>query len=131
MRIFYDQYLELLAKKCSEIKIGDPLDYETRMGALVSEEQLNKVDSYVEGERLQTALRSITAGNGIRKGSARVGPFYMPTIVTGVSADSRICQEEVFGPVLSVLKYKNHRRSNRNCKQYLPSGWAPISSRKI
>lgn len=101
----YDQYLELLAKKCSEIKIGDPLDYETRMGALISEEQLGKVERYVE-EAVANGASIYYGGKRYTEGICKKGPFYMPTIVTGVSADSPICQDEVFGPVLSVLKYK-------------------------
>lgn len=101
----YDRYLELLAKKCSEIKIGDPLDYETRMGALISEEQLQKVDNYVK-EAVANGASVYYGGRRCTEGSCKNGPFYMPTIITDVSADSRICQEEVFGPVLSVLKYK-------------------------
>ncbi len=101
----YEDYLKLLAKKCSEIKIGDPLNYETRMGALVSEEQLEKVDHYVK-EAVTNGAELYYGGKRYTEGMCKDGPFYMPTILTNVSADSRVCQEEVFGPVLSVLKYK-------------------------
>ena len=101
----YDAYLEMLAKKCSQIKIGDPLDYETRMGALVSEEHLEKVDAYVK-EAVANGATLYYGGKRYTEGVCKEGPFYMPTIITNVSVDSRICQEEVFGPVLSVLKYR-------------------------
>jgi len=101
----YDEYLELLARKCSQIKIGNPLDYETRMGALVSEEHLEKVDSYVR-EAVANGANLYYGGKRYTEGVCKEGPYYMPTILTNVSADSKICQEEVFGPVLSVLKYK-------------------------
>lgn len=100
----YDQYLELLAKKCGEIKIGDPLDYETRMGALISEEHLRKVDAYVK-EAVENGARIYYGGKRHLEGICGNGPFYMPTIITDISPDSRVCQEEVFGPVLSVMKY--------------------------
>ncbi|HWQ77580.1 MAG TPA: aldehyde dehydrogenase family protein [Anaerovoracaceae bacterium] len=101
----YDQYLELLAKKCGEIKIGDPLDFDTRMGALISEGHLQKVDAYVK-EAAENGAGIYYGGKRYVEGACKDGPFYMPTIITGVSPDSRICQEEVFGPVLSVMKYK-------------------------
>lgn len=101
----YDEYLELLARKCSQIKIGDPLDYETRMGALVSEEHLEKVDAYVR-EAVENGANLYYGGKRYTEGVCKEGPYYMPTILTNVSADSKICQEEVFGPVLSVLKYQ-------------------------
>jgi len=101
----YDEYLELLARKCSQIKIGDPLDYETRMGALVSEEHLEKVDAYVR-EAVANGAILYYGGKRYTEGACKEGPYYMPTILTNVTADSKICQEEVFGPVLSVLKYK-------------------------
>ncbi len=101
----YEPYLELLAKKCEDIIIGDPLDYDTRMGALISEEQLQKVDGYVQ-EAVKNGASIYYGGRRYMEGDCKNGPFYMPTILTGVSAESKICREEVFGPVLSVLKYK-------------------------
>ena len=101
----YDEYLKLLAKKCSEIKIGDPLDYDTRMGALISQDQVEKIESYVK-DAMENGATLYYGGKRYTEGMCKNGPFYMPTILTNVSADSRICQEEVFGPVLSVLKYK-------------------------
>ena len=75
------------------------------MGALISEEHLQKVEDYVK-EAVEAGARIYYGGKRYLEGICKDGPFYMPTIVTDISSDSRICREEVFGPVLSVMKYR-------------------------
>lgn len=101
----HDQFLELLVNKCRELKIGAPLDEESRMCCLISEAQLEKVDAYVK-EAVAAGATIYYGGKRYTEGACKDGPFYMPTILTNVSPDSKICREEVFGPVLTVLKYK-------------------------
>jgi len=94
----YDRFLEQLHERAASISVGDPLDPATYMGPLVSEEQFERVMGYIgigkeEGATLVTG--------GIRIGDA--GFFVQPTIFAQVENRMRIAQEEIFGPVASVI----------------------------
>jgi len=97
-RSMYDPFLEQLHKRAASISVGDPLDPATYMGPVVSEEQFERVMGYIgigkaEGARLVTG--------GSRIGDA--GFFVQPTIFAEVENRMRIAQEEIFGPVASVI----------------------------
>jgi betaine-aldehyde dehydrogenase len=87
-----------------KVAFGEPLDEVTKVGAIVSPEHQAKIDGYVKD--------AVAAGATVRLGGAPLeipglgGQFYQPTVVAGVSPDMAIAQEEVFGPVLSVLTFK-------------------------
>lgn len=102
----YDEYLQMLAKKCSEVKIGAPLDYETRMGVLISEEHLKSVDTRVK-KAISQGAKLYYGGERISRPGLENAPFYMPTILTDVTPEMDIWYDEVFGPVLCVAKYSN------------------------
>jgi len=87
-----------------KVPFGDPLDPETKVGAIISADHLAKIDGYVRaaaqnGAKIETGGSSFTI-NGL------IGGFYAPTVVSGVSPDMAIAREEVFGPVLSVLTFR-------------------------
>jgi aldehyde dehydrogenase (NAD+) len=97
----HDEFVEKFKKKAESRQVGDPFDPNTQQGAQVSEEQFNKVMSYIELGKKEANCVS---------GGERVGDrgfFVKPTIFTGVKNDMRIAQEEIFGPVVSVLPFKN------------------------
>lgn len=102
----YDQYLKLLSEKLDKIKIGDPLDPETRMGCLISEAQVNKIENYVK-TAIDSGAKLVYGGERYTEGACKDGPFYRPTILGELESKMAICQEEVFGPVLSVIRYDN------------------------
>jgi acyl-CoA reductase-like NAD-dependent aldehyde dehydrogenase len=104
-----NDYLELLKQKCAAIKIGDPLDDETRMGALISEEHLKRVDGYVQ-RALGQGAHLYYGGRRYSEGECAKGPFYMPTILTNTNPEMEAWKHEIFGPVLCVASYKelNH-----------------------
>jgi aldehyde dehydrogenase (NAD+) len=100
----HDEILERLVARTAEIVVGDALDLESGMGPLVSEAQLKTVEKYVaigqeEGAKLVTG--------GKRPPGLDKGYYFEPTIFDGVTNDMRIAQEEIFGPVLSVITYKD------------------------
>jgi aldehyde dehydrogenase (NAD+) len=100
----HDEFVDRLVARASQIKVGDALDYDSDLGPLVSETQRDTVEEYVrigqeEGARL-------VLGGKRAEGFDR-GYFYEPTIFTEVDNSMRIAQEEIFGPVLSVIKFKN------------------------
>jgi acyl-CoA reductase-like NAD-dependent aldehyde dehydrogenase len=98
-----DQFTERLAKAASRLRIGDPTSEETDLGPLVDQRQLSKVRDYIE-------IGKAEGGKVFYQGSMpRLdrGYFVAPLIFTSVSTRMRIAQEEIFGPVLSVLTFKD------------------------
>ena len=101
-----DQFMEKLLNFTKMVKLGDPLDPSTTMGPVVDQSQLSKVEHYVaagqsEGAKLLVG-GSRPKGDGLDKGF-----FFEPTIFDGVRNDMAIAQEEIFGPVLSVMTFKD------------------------
>ncbi|AXI08117.1 aldehyde dehydrogenase family protein [Oceanobacillus sp. 143] len=101
-RSIYDEFLEKFAARAKELKIGDPFDPETKVGALVSEEHYKKVLSFLEiaKEEGGTFLTGGKIPEGLDKGF-----FVEPTIITGLGKDSRCVREEIFGPVVTVIPF--------------------------
>src|SRR3954467_768444 len=102
----YDEFLELAAIRTKAVRQGDPLDTETMIGAQASEDQLEKIMSYIDiGKR--DGAKLITGGERADLGGDLAGGYYVqPTIFTG-SNKMRVFQEEIFGPVVSVTTFKN------------------------
>jgi len=100
----YDEVLEKLVAKAERIVVGDPDDEGTHMGPLINQAHLESVDAYVQ--------LAVQEGGSVRLGGRRLsggvhdaGAFYPPTIIEGLCASSRVCQEEIFGPVLVVMAF--------------------------
>ena len=103
----HDLFLEKLIAKVKGLRIGDPTKMETQLGALVSREQFDKVLSYIEiGKREGAALKC--GGQKPEDPSLSKGFFVTPAVFDGVRNTMRIAQEEIFGPVLSVLPWKDY-----------------------
>ena len=100
----YDEVLERLTGAAKEIRVGDPLDPTTQMGALVSEDHLAKVSSYVDIARDEGA-RVLCGGK--RPDEMQRGSFYLPTVIDRLQPISRVCREEIFGPVVTVMPFKD------------------------
>ena len=98
--------MERLAKLFKKVKVGNPLDADTQMGALIYEDQLKKVLKYVEIGKEEGA-RLVTGGKRITKDGLDKGFFIEPTIFADVTNDMKIAQEEIFGPVVAVQKFKD------------------------
>ena len=98
----HDEVVSRLAALANAVKVGDPADPEVQVGPLISEIQRERVQSNVN--RAVDDGAKIAAG-GKRPADLETGYYYRPTILTNVLPESFIAQEEVFGPVLAVLKY--------------------------
>ena len=98
----HDAFVEKLVERASGLRLGDPLDAGTTMGPLISGKQMAQVLRYIDAGR--DAGATIDFG-GHRGG--KTGYFVEPTIFTGVTGDMRIAREEIFGPVLSVLRFRD------------------------
>ena len=97
-----DEFLDKLVGRARKMQPADPLDPKTRLGAIVSQEQMQTVLGYIESGKKEAKL--ITGGNRITLDGSK-GFFLEPTIFGAVTNDMKIAQEEIFGPVLSVLAF--------------------------
>ena len=102
----YDSFLREFTARASALRVGDGLDDRTQMGPSVSEAQLQTVMKYVEIGRGEGA-RLVTGGNRLTSGAYAKGWFHEPTIFGDVEPSMRIAQEEIFGPVVSVMRCRS------------------------
>src|SRR6266566_5193423 len=98
-----NEFLEKLVARAKKMQPADPLDPKTRLGAIVSQEQMQTVLSYVETGKKEGA-RLIAGGNRVSVDGGK-GFFLEPTIFGDVTNDMKIAQEEIFGPVLATLSF--------------------------
>jgi aldehyde dehydrogenase (NAD+) len=97
-----DRFVEALLRATEGIVVGDPLAETTFTGPLVDEQQLAKVERYVEIGRGEGAT-ILTGGSRLQPSGFEAGHFYAPTIFDDVRPEMRIAREEIFGPVLAIL----------------------------
>jgi aldehyde dehydrogenase (NAD+)/betaine-aldehyde dehydrogenase len=102
----YDEVVAGFGDAAGKLKIGDPLDPETQMGSLISEAHREKVHEFVEGARAEKA--EIVAGGEPVDGP---GAFYPPTVIAGVTNDSTVAQEEIFGPVVTIIPFEDEKEA--------------------
>jgi aldehyde dehydrogenase (NAD+) len=102
----HDRFLERFVERSKQIKVGNPLDFSTRMGPLVSEEQLRKVERYVQiGQR--EGARLLCGGGRPKDTELASGFYHEPTVFADVTNQMQIAQEEIFGPVGSVIRFSD------------------------
>ena len=102
----YDEFLEEAKKRFEMVGIGNPLDEKTQMGALINEKHLEKVLGYIEIGKEEGA-RVLTGGERATEGDLAKGAFLKPTLLVDATNDMRVAQEEIFGPVAVVIKFKD------------------------
>jgi aldehyde dehydrogenase (NAD+) len=104
----YDSFMEKLAAGAAALRVGDPADERTQVGPLITARHRDSIESYVamgvaDGGRLRTG--------GMRPQGAQFerGNYYLPTIIEGVTNSQRICQQEIFGPVLVAMQFSDEQ----------------------
>jgi len=102
------QFLERLIARVAVLRIGDPLDPQTQVGALISEQHMQKVLGYVERGRAEGA-RLLIGGHRVTAGGLQRGYFVAPAIFDDCRDDMSIVREEIFGPLMSVLEFDDER----------------------
>jgi aldehyde dehydrogenase (NAD+) len=98
----YKEFVEKFVARVSALKIGNGLDADIDVGPVVNRDQLVSVNSYVQIGKKEGATLAC-GGNILTKGDLAKGCFHEPTVFTDVKPDMRIAQEEIFGPVVSVI----------------------------
>jgi acyl-CoA reductase-like NAD-dependent aldehyde dehydrogenase len=101
----YDEFVEKLVKRCNSIKIGDISDPSTQMGALIDENQYKVIDEYVKGS-IADGAKVLAGGERVMDPPMDKGYFYRPTVIEVADNKLKCVQEEIFGPVVTVMKYK-------------------------
>ena len=101
----YDEFIEKLVKKFENIKIGNPLDPATVMGSQIDARQVKTILDYVEIAK-QEGGTILTGGVKYTENGCDKGNFVRPTLITNVKNTCRVSQEEIFGPVAVVIKFK-------------------------
>ena len=107
-----DKFIEKLLDKVTKIKVGDPFDYKTQMGSLISREHLHKVMSYIETGKNEGA-KLLFGGHQPEWSPSEShfanGNFIMPTIFSDCHDEMKIVTDEIFGPVMSILDFKEEQ----------------------
>jgi aldehyde dehydrogenase (NAD+)/betaine-aldehyde dehydrogenase len=98
----YDEFVSQFADKAGQVKVGDPLDQETQMGSLISQEHRARVHGFVEQGAAEGA--EVVAGGEAADGP---GAFYPPTVLAGVESSMTVAQDEIFGPVVTVIPFED------------------------
>lgn len=96
-----DAFVERVAALAQEVRVGDPLAESTEVGAIISDNHLATIDRYVQSSA-SVGARVVTGGGRLE---SRAGRYYAPTVITDVDRASSLATEEVFGPVLSVVRF--------------------------
>jgi alpha-ketoglutaric semialdehyde dehydrogenase len=99
----HDRFVERFVARARALHVGDGLEARTEMGPSISDKQLQKVMSYVTIGQQEGATVAC-GGHRLTEGAYAAGFFHEPTVFTGVTREMRIAREEIFGPVVSVLK---------------------------
>jgi acyl-CoA reductase-like NAD-dependent aldehyde dehydrogenase len=101
----YDKFTKELRTRTESMRLGPTDSMETDIGPLISKEQLGRVESYIAGGKEEGA--TMLTGGPLNDPRLRAGHYVKPTIFTDVRPEMKIWQEEIFGPVLSIMKFKN------------------------
>jgi aminomuconate-semialdehyde/2-hydroxymuconate-6-semialdehyde dehydrogenase len=105
-RSIHNEFVDRFVAEAKKLRVGDPLDDSTDVGALISEAHLNKVLGYIDLAR-QEGGTIVHGGHPVDS----VGWFVEPTVITGLSCDCRVLQEEIFGPVVTITPFDDEREA--------------------
>jgi aldehyde dehydrogenase (NAD+)/betaine-aldehyde dehydrogenase len=107
-RSIYDDFVQKFSELADRLRVGDPLDPETQVGSLISAEHRQKVHGYVEQGRGEGA--ELVTGGAIAEGT---GAFYPPTVLARVESPMSVAQEEIFGPVVTLIPFEDEKDAIR------------------
>jgi acyl-CoA reductase-like NAD-dependent aldehyde dehydrogenase len=103
----FDNFLAKLAEKTKKLKLGDPLDETTDIGAIINEKQFKKVCGYIEEGLRQPGAKLLFGGLPPKTGPLAQGYFALPTVFANAANDWRLAREEIFGPVLVAIRWRD------------------------
>lgn len=109
-RPVYDEMIKRLAERAEKIVLGDPIKMSTEMGTAANEPQYKRILSCIETGK-QEGARLVTGGGPANQGELAKGLFVQPTIFADVDNKMRLAQEEIFGPVLSMIPFESEEEA--------------------
>jgi len=112
-RSLFDKFVDEFVKRAKELKVGDPQNESTDLGALVSEAHLNKVMSYIKLAK-EEGGKILTGGNQVKlEGHLSSGYYVEPTVIVDLNEKCRTNQEEIFGPVVTIMPFDSEEQAIR------------------
>lgn len=105
----HDEFVEQLKKRTEQLVVGDPMNMETQIGALISKQHLSKVLEAIESAK-QSGATLLTGGYQVTDNGLDKGNFVAPTVFTNCQDDMSHVRGEIFGPVMSVLKFSDEEQ---------------------
>lgn len=106
----YDKFIKSLSEKLDEMVIGDPFDEKTDIGAVISKKQYDIINSYIDFAQNSQTIKKILCGKLPSDPHLKDGLFLQPTLLTEIENDHKLMQEEIFGPVCCVQKWKDFEK---------------------
>lgn len=103
----FDSFVEKLANKLSQLKVGNPLDEESDMGSIINKRQFDKVSGFIEEGIKDENVELIMGGLPPKEGPLSQGYYHVPTLFTTKNDKTRLAKEEIFGPVLLIMPWEN------------------------
>ena len=104
-RPLYEKFRDAFTKRVKDLPVGDPLEEQTKLGAVVSEQHLQKILSYLDLAK-QEGGTLLTGGAQVQvEGRCRKGWFVAPTVIEGLTSTCRTNTEEIFGPVVTLTPF--------------------------
>src|SRR5207245_110376 len=122
----YDEFVGRVAEFGKKLQVGNGLDPNTQIGPLVSQQQLERVSGYLDIGQKEGA-KALAGGGRVTEGALSKGYFVQPTVFANVQDNMRIAQEEIFGPVISAISFKDSdeliQRANATTFGLGSGGW--------
>jgi aldehyde dehydrogenase (NAD+) len=106
----YETFMEKFIEKTNKLKLGNPFDKDTHVGAIINRGQLEVIDGYVKSAREDGAVIAF-GGKEAKVDGYENGYWYEPTIITNVNNGMKVVQEEIFGPVVVVMKFSDEKEA--------------------
>ncbi|MGR6898105.1 aldehyde dehydrogenase family protein [Rummeliibacillus sp. BSL5] len=106
----YEEFMSKFVQKAKVIKLGDPFDKGTHMGAIIDQRQLDTIDSYVKSA-VEDGAEILAGGKVAKPEGFENGFWYEPTVIVNVNHDMKAVKEEIFGPVVVVMKFKDEKEA--------------------
>jgi acyl-CoA reductase-like NAD-dependent aldehyde dehydrogenase len=126
----HDTFVDKFARQTAELKVGDPLDRSTRIGPVINERALHKIQTLVT-DAADRGARIILGGHRLNGDAYAQGYYYAPTVLDSATTDMRVCQEEIFGPAAPILVARDDEEAIRMANQTIYGLQAAVFSRDL